>query len=81
MRRTACQGWAQALLGSVGAYCNKLPPGILPHSMPAFREIKPATTKEGETKRKEMKGKELNEEEKQVKMIGNNFQKFSDSAE
>ncbi|XP_055304227.1 cytoplasmic dynein 1 intermediate chain isoform X8 [Sitodiplosis mosellana] len=57
---------------------SKLPPGILPHGLPTVQEVAPAITPQ-EKKNKEDEKKpivELSEEQKQMIILSENFQKF-----
>ncbi|XP_011305994.1 cytoplasmic dynein 1 intermediate chain isoform X12 [Fopius arisanus] len=67
-------------LPHMDGFQSKLPPGILPHGLPQVKEVQPAVT-QVEQQSKEEKPKEvreLSEEEKQMLILSEDFQKFLD---
>ncbi|KAL7031504.1 hypothetical protein ACKWTF_007040 [Chironomus riparius] len=59
-----------------GGFHSKLPPGILPHGLPTVKEVAPAITPQ-EYKKDDMKiAKELSEEQKQMIILSEDFQRF-----
>ncbi|XP_070506188.1 cytoplasmic dynein 1 intermediate chain isoform X1 [Chironomus tepperi] len=59
-----------------GGFHSKLPPGILPHGLPTVKEVAPAITPQ-EQKKDDMKiAKELSEEQKQMIILSEDFQRF-----
>ncbi|XP_034247693.1 cytoplasmic dynein 1 intermediate chain-like isoform X10 [Thrips palmi] len=64
-----------------GAFHGKLPPGILPHGLPQVKDVQPAQTpleQQKEEKKKEVR--ELSEDEKQMIILSEDFQRFVDRA-
>lgn len=69
-------------LPHLGGFGSKLPPGILPHGLPQVKEVQPAVTAvEQEQAKQEVKEiRELSEEEKQMIILSEDFQRFIDRA-
>ncbi|XP_031358112.1 cytoplasmic dynein 1 intermediate chain isoform X6 [Photinus pyralis] len=69
-------------LPHLGGFGSKLPPGILPHGLPQVKEVQPAVTAvEQEQAKHEVKEiRELSEEEKQMIILSEDFQRFVDRA-
>lgn len=69
-------------LPHLGGFGSKLPPGILPHGLPQVKEVQPAVTAvEQEQAKQEIKEiRELSEEEKQMIILSEDFQRFVDRA-
>ncbi|KAF5304244.1 hypothetical protein FQA39_LY09771 [Lamprigera yunnana] len=69
-------------LPHLDGFGSKLPPGILPHGLPQVKEVQPAVTAvEQEQAKQEMKEiRELSEEEKQMIILSEDFQRFIDRA-
>jgi len=68
-------------LPHMGGFASKLPPGILPHGLPQVKEVLPAVTSVEEEKKEEIKQiRELSEEEKQMIILSEDFQRFIDRA-
>lgn len=62
-----------------GLFQSKLPPGILPHGLPRVKEVQPAVTSlEHEATKQQEQVRELSEEEKQMIILSEDFQKFFD---
>ena len=67
------------LFTNLDGFQSKLPPGILPHGLPQVKEVVPAVTAVEAQKEKETKPiRELSEEEKQMIMLTEDFQRFVD---
>lgn len=69
-------------LPHLGGFGSKLPPGIMPHGLPQVKEVQPAVTAvEQEKAKHEVKEvRELSEEEKQMIILSEEFQRFVDRA-
>ncbi|KAK2585127.1 hypothetical protein KPH14_008635 [Odynerus spinipes] len=68
-------------LPHLDGFQSKLPPGILPHGLPQVKEVQPAVTQVEQEKEKEKPKKEvreLSEEEKQMIILSEDFQRFLD---
>ncbi|XP_029661025.1 cytoplasmic dynein 1 intermediate chain-like isoform X37 [Formica exsecta] len=68
-------------LPHMDGFQSKLPPGILPHGLPQVKEVQPAVTQVEQEKEKEKPKKEvreLSEEEKQMIILSEDFQRFLD---
>ncbi|XP_029166275.1 cytoplasmic dynein 1 intermediate chain isoform X4 [Nylanderia fulva] len=68
-------------LPHMDGFQSKLPPGILPHGLPQVKEVQPAMTQVEQEKEKEKPKKEvreLSEEEKQMIILSEDFQRFLD---
>ncbi|XP_043272907.1 cytoplasmic dynein 1 intermediate chain isoform X30 [Venturia canescens] len=68
-------------LPHIDGFQSKLPPGILPHGLPQVKEVQPALTQVEQEKEKEKPPKEvreLSEEEKQMIILSEDFQRFLD---
>ncbi|XP_020280110.1 cytoplasmic dynein 1 intermediate chain-like isoform X7 [Pseudomyrmex gracilis] len=68
-------------LPHMDGFQSKLPPGILPHGLPQVKEVQPAVTQVEQEKEKEKPKKEvreLSEEEKQMIILSEDFQRFID---
>ncbi|XP_076630306.1 cytoplasmic dynein 1 intermediate chain short wing isoform X25 [Colletes latitarsis] len=67
-------------LPHVDGFQSKLPPGILPHGLPQVKEVQPAVTQVEQEKEKEKpkEVQELSEEEKQMIILSEEFQRFLD---
>ncbi|XP_011159552.1 cytoplasmic dynein 1 intermediate chain isoform X3 [Solenopsis invicta] len=68
-------------LPHMDGFQSKLPPGILPHGLPQVKEVQPAVTQVEQEKKKEKPKKEvreLSEEEKQMIILSEDFQRFLD---
>ncbi|KAL0100297.1 hypothetical protein PUN28_019576 [Cardiocondyla obscurior] len=68
-------------LPHMDGFQSKLPPGILPHGLPQVKEVQPAVTQVEQEKQKEKPRKEvreLSEEEKQMIILSEDFQRFLD---
>nr|XP_012216763.1 PREDICTED: cytoplasmic dynein 1 intermediate chain-like isoform X24 [Linepithema humile] len=68
-------------LPHMDGFQSKLPPGILPHGLPQVKEVQPAVTQVEQEKQKEKPKKEvreLSEEEKQMIILSEDFQRFLD---
>ncbi|XP_049836163.1 cytoplasmic dynein 1 intermediate chain isoform X13 [Schistocerca gregaria] len=62
-----------------GLFQSKLPPGILPHGLPRVKEVQPAVTSlEHEATKQQEQVRELSEEEKQMIILSEDFQRFFD---
>ncbi|XP_017785638.1 PREDICTED: cytoplasmic dynein 1 intermediate chain isoform X5 [Nicrophorus vespilloides] len=72
----------ESSLPHLGGFGSKLPPGILPHGLPQVKEVQPAVTAvEQEQAKQEVKEvRELSEEEKQMIILSEDFQRFVDRA-
>lgn len=69
----------ESSLPHMDGFQSKLPPGILPHGLPQVKEVVPAVTAVEAQKEKEKQPlRELSEEEKQMIMITEDFQRFLD---
>lgn len=69
-------------LPHMDGFQSKLPPGILPHGLPQVKEVQPAVTQVEQEKEKEKpkEVRELSEEEKQMIILSEDFQRFLDRA-
>ncbi|XP_026672752.1 cytoplasmic dynein 1 intermediate chain-like isoform X15 [Ceratina calcarata] len=69
-------------LPHMDGFQSKLPPGILPHGLPQVKEVQPAVTQVEQEKEKEkpVEVRELSEEEKQMIILSEDFQRFLDRA-
>ncbi|XP_034942623.1 cytoplasmic dynein 1 intermediate chain isoform X17 [Chelonus insularis] len=67
-------------LPHMDGFQSKLPPGILPHGLPQVKEVQPAVTQvEQQTEQEKPKEvRELSEEEKQMIILSEDFQRFLD---
>ncbi|XP_043471197.1 cytoplasmic dynein 1 intermediate chain isoform X9 [Leptopilina heterotoma] len=67
-------------LPHLDGFQSKLPPGILPHGLPQVKEVQPAVTQVEQEKEKEKSKevRELSEEEKQMIILSEDFQRFLD---
>ncbi|XP_011705346.1 PREDICTED: cytoplasmic dynein 1 intermediate chain isoform X23 [Wasmannia auropunctata] len=68
-------------LPHMDGFQSKLPPGILSHGLPQVKEVQPAVTQIEQEKEKEKPKKEvreLSEEEKQMIILSEDFQRFLD---
>ncbi|XP_076663384.1 cytoplasmic dynein 1 intermediate chain short wing isoform X6 [Andrena cerasifolii] len=67
-------------LPHMDGFQSKLPPGILPHGLPQVKEVQPAVTQVEQEKEKEkpVEVRELSEEEKQMIILSEDFQRFLD---
>ncbi|XP_053988562.1 cytoplasmic dynein 1 intermediate chain-like isoform X16 [Hylaeus anthracinus] len=67
-------------LPHMDGFQSKLPPGILPHGLPQVKEVQPAVTQVEQEKEKEKpkEVQELSEEEKQMIILSEEFQRFLD---
>ncbi|XP_076162526.1 cytoplasmic dynein 1 intermediate chain short wing isoform X17 [Ptiloglossa arizonensis] len=67
-------------LTRMDGFLSKLPPGILPHGLPQVKEVQPAVTQVEQEKEKEKpkEVQELSEEEKQMIILSEEFQRFLD---
>ncbi|XP_076290164.1 cytoplasmic dynein 1 intermediate chain short wing isoform X29 [Lasioglossum baleicum] len=67
-------------LPHMDGFQSKLPPGILPHGLPQVKEVQPAVTQVEQEKEKEIpkEVRELSEEEKQMIILSEDFQRFFD---
>ncbi|XP_076221684.1 cytoplasmic dynein 1 intermediate chain short wing isoform X41 [Nomia melanderi] len=67
-------------LPHMDGFQSKLPPGILPHGLPQVKEVQPAVTQVEQEKEKEKpkEVRELSEEEKQMIILSEDFQRFFD---
>ncbi|XP_060831825.1 cytoplasmic dynein 1 intermediate chain isoform X30 [Bombus pascuorum] len=67
-------------LPHMDGFQSKLPPGILPHGLPQVKEVQPAVTQVEQEKEKEKpkEVQELSEEEKQMIILSEDFQRFLD---
>ncbi|XP_029041986.1 cytoplasmic dynein 1 intermediate chain short wing isoform X17 [Osmia lignaria lignaria] len=67
-------------LPHMDGFQSKLPPGILPHGLPQVKEVQPAVTQVEQEKEKEKpkEVRELSEEEKQMIILSEDFQRFLD---
>ncbi|XP_033224828.1 cytoplasmic dynein 1 intermediate chain isoform X11 [Belonocnema kinseyi] len=67
-------------LPHLDGFQSKLPPGILPHGLPQVKEVQPAVTQVEQQKEKEKpkEVRELSEEEKQMIILSEDFQRFLD---
>lgn len=64
-------------LSHIDGFQSKLLPGILPHGLPQVKEVEPAVTAvEKEKEKEKVPPRELSEEEKQMIMLTEDFQKF-----
>lgn len=72
----------ESSLPHLDGFQSKLPPGILPHGLPQVKEVQPAVTAlEQEKAKQEVKEiRELSEEEKQMIILSEDFQRFVDRA-
>ncbi|KAL0268610.1 UNVERIFIED_CONTAM: hypothetical protein PYX00_010474 [Menopon gallinae] len=69
----------ESSLPHLDGFHSKLPPGILPHGLPQVKEVLPAVTSVETQKEKEKQpARELSEEEKQMIMLTEDFQRFID---
>ncbi|XP_044727285.1 cytoplasmic dynein 1 intermediate chain isoform X2 [Chrysoperla carnea] len=69
-------------LPHLDGFSSNLPPGILKHGLPQVKEVQPAVTAvEQQQEKKEVKEvRELSEEEKQMIILSEDFQRFIDRA-
>ncbi|XP_008549146.1 cytoplasmic dynein 1 intermediate chain isoform X6 [Microplitis demolitor] len=67
-------------LPHIDGFQSKLPPGILPHGLPQVKEVLPAVTQDEQQKEPEKPReiRELSEEEKQMIILSEDFQRFLD---
>ncbi|XP_057339029.1 cytoplasmic dynein 1 intermediate chain-like isoform X23 [Microplitis mediator] len=67
-------------LPHIDGFQSKLPPGILPHGLPQVKEVLPAVTQDEQQKEPEKPKeiRELSEEEKQMIILSEDFQRFLD---
>lgn len=66
-------------LPHLDGFQSKLPPGILPHGLPQVKEVVPAVTAvEAQKEKEKIPIRELSEEEKQMVMLTEDFQRFVD---
>ncbi|KAK0164160.1 hypothetical protein PV328_002819 [Microctonus aethiopoides] len=67
-------------LPHIDGFQSKLPPGILPHGLPQVKEVQPAVTQVEQQKdvEKPKEVRELSEEEKQMIILSEDFQRFID---
>lgn len=67
-------------LPHMDGFQSKLPPGILPIGLPQVKEVQPAVTQVEQEKEKEKpkEVRELSEEEKQMTILSEDFQRFLD---
>ncbi|XP_017792590.1 PREDICTED: cytoplasmic dynein 1 intermediate chain-like [Habropoda laboriosa] len=67
-------------LPHMDGFQSKLPPGILPHGLPQVKEVPPAVTQVEKQKENEKpkEVRELSEEEKQMIILSEDFQRFLD---
>ncbi|XP_044010821.1 cytoplasmic dynein 1 intermediate chain isoform X3 [Aphidius gifuensis] len=67
-------------LPHIDGFQSKLPPGILPHGLPQVKEVQPAVTQVEQQKEleKPKEVRELSEEEKQMIVLSEDFQRFLD---
>ncbi|PSN45580.1 Cytoplasmic dynein 1 intermediate chain [Blattella germanica] len=73
----------ESSLPHVDGFHSKLPPGILPHGLPQVKEVQPALTSLESAPPKEeppRQVRELSEEEKQMIILTEDFQRFLDRA-
>ncbi|XP_017756698.1 PREDICTED: cytoplasmic dynein 1 intermediate chain-like isoform X6 [Eufriesea mexicana] len=65
-------------LPHMDGFQSKLPPGILPHGLPQVKEVQPAVTQVEQDKEKEKpkEVQELSEEQKQMIILSEDFQRF-----
>lgn len=69
----------ESSLPHLDGFHSKLPPGILPHGLPQVKEVLPAVTCVETHKEKEKQpARELSEEEKQMIILTEDFQRFID---
>ncbi|PNF37523.1 Cytoplasmic dynein 1 intermediate chain [Cryptotermes secundus] len=73
----------ESSLPHLDGFQSKLPPGILPHGLPQVKEVQPALTSLENAPPKQEPAKqvrELSEEEKQMTILTEEFQRFLDRA-
>ncbi|XP_021940522.1 cytoplasmic dynein 1 intermediate chain-like isoform X8 [Zootermopsis nevadensis] len=73
----------ESSLPHLDGFQSKLPPGILPHGLPQVKEVQPALTSLESAPQKQEPAKqvrELSEEEKQMIILTEDFQRFLDRA-